>query len=338
MSQLLLPSAQVPAWAWRQLLLSGRVHHFEAGQSIYEEDSPARALWLIRSGTAELYKSFFGEHHRLTYVSRGAALGEANLFEHVPRSHSARAVTRVRAYELAPGPALEFLKTYPQLALGLMRIFAARSGQVEQSLVEQLSQRNLELQMQNTRLEHRVRRRVKDLEQTNQSLSQLAWTDSLTGAHNRRSMEKVLEAACDGSEGFAVAMFDVDHFKHYNDTHGHPEGDRALQTLVRLLARRLRSNDVLARYGGEEFLLVLRDIDGPTSLNVCERLRQAITDYAFPYEEQQPLGDFTVSMGLAVFPLEGQSPEQLLKLADDRLYEAKHRGRNQLVGGDYASL
>ncbi|MFN8609884.1 MAG: diguanylate cyclase [Vulcanimicrobiota bacterium] len=328
----------IPRRAWREILGNIRVHQFVAGDLLFEQDSLAESLWLIRRGTVELFKSFFGEKHRLLYVSHGAVLGETELFGGERRFAHARAATDVIAYELSSRLAREYLVRFPAATLSLLQASAHRSRDIADSLVEQLVQRNLELQMHQARLDPQIRRRVKDLEQTNEHLQQLAWVDALTGCHNRRSLEKVLQMACESGDPFAVAMFDVDHFKHYNDTNGHPEGDRALQTLARLLQRRLRVNDVLARYGGEEFCLILRDVGPEVAPVVLERLRRAITEFPFPFEEKQPLGDFTVSMGLAMFPGDGSSPERLIKAADERLYEAKRQGRNRLIGGASARL
>lgn len=323
----------IPSRAWRHLLGKTRVHRFLPGEILFEQEVPAESLWMVRRGTVEIYKAFFGEKHRLLYVSRGAVLGETELFLKGGRSATARAATEVVAYELPAPVAREFLVRFPAAALSLLQATTHRSRDVSEGLVEQLVQKNLELQMHHARLDPQIRRRVKDLEQTNEHLQQLAWVDALTGCHNRRSLEKVLQMACESDEPFAVAMFDVDHFKHYNDTNGHPEGDRALQTLARLLQRRLRANDVLARYGGEEFCLILRDVGPEVAPVVLERLRSNITEYAFPFEEKQPLGNFTVSMGLAMYPADGHSPETLIKAADERLYEAKRQGRNRLIGG-----
>ena len=328
----------IPRRAWREILSNIRIHRFSTGEMLFEQEAAAESLWLLRRGTVELYKSFFGEKHRLIYLSRGAVLGEVELFGRAPRFANARAATDVVAYELPARLAREYLVRFPAAALSLLQATTHRSRDISEALVEQLVQRNLELQMHQARLDPQIRRRVKDLEQTNEHLQQLAWVDALTGCHNRRSLEKVLHMACESEEPFAVAMFDVDHFKHYNDTNGHPEGDRALQTLARLLQRRLRANDVLARYGGEEFCLILRDVGPEVAPVVLERLRTAITEYAFPFEDKQPLGNFTVSMGLAMYPRDGDTPETLIKFADERLYEAKRQGRNRLVGGTGARV
>lgn len=328
----------VPISVWRSLLSQATPHHFKSGATLFEQESIGHSLWFVRSGTVELSRTFFGERHRLVYVSKGGLFGEMGLFGETLRGNSARAVTDVRAYEVGGSVARSFLLQYPSLALTLFHMVGSRAHDVEESLIEQLVQRNLQLQMHQARLEPQMRRRVKDLERTNEHLSQLAWQDPLTGCSNRRALEKVLELATHGQEPFALALFDVDHFKHYNDTHGHPEGDRALQSLVRLLQRRLRANDVLARYGGEEFCLILREVTGKVAAVVCERLRNAITEFVFPFEEQQPLGDFTVSMGLAVFPADSRDPQRLVKVADERLYEAKRQGRNRLISGPHASL
>jgi diguanylate cyclase (GGDEF)-like protein len=324
---------RLEAQTLRWLLGSSQQHRLEPGDVLFEEGEPGDRIWLLRSGTVELYKRFFGERHRLTYLSRGALVGEATLFDDSERSATAQAVTPCRAYSLHNDTARAFLADHPELGLAILQHVLLRGRTIEQGLLEQLVQRNLELQLHTTRLESKARRRVKDLEQSNQDLHRLAWMDPLTGCHNRRALESVVTQACKEHLPMTLAMIDVDHFKSYNDQNGHQAGDKALQTLVGLLQRRLRSDDTLARYGGEEFSLLLRHLSPDEAINVCNRLRATVAEFHFPHEEKQPNGDFTISMGLAHYPTDGDSTELLLKIADERLYQAKRGGRNRLVGG-----
>lgn len=328
----------VPLHELRALLEGGSERQAEAGELVFQEGSPPDGVWLVRQGTVELVKSFFGETHRLLYVSRGALVGEGALFGETARPVTARCVTRCRLRRLPAEHTVAFHARHPGASLALLRQLSGRSRQVEQILLEQLVQRNLELQLHTTRLETRARRRVRDLEESNRELGQLAWRDPLTGCNNRRAMEAILAQACREGSPMTFAMLDVDNFKFYNDNNGHPAGDVALQTLVKLLDDQLRNDDMLARYGGEEFCMLLRDVEPAAALHVCRRLAQRVADHGFPFEERQPLGNFTVSMGLAHFPNDASEPDSLIQVADGRLYEAKRAGRNRVVGGADAGL
>jgi diguanylate cyclase (GGDEF)-like protein len=329
----------LPRRAWRELLRQTTPRSYSQGQAIFTEGEEASTVLWLRQGRVELFKSFFGERHRLTLLSRGSLLGESELFEEEgARSLSALADSDCLLYELPNGRAREFLLRFPQMGLAMLAHFTRRDREIEQNLLEQLVHRHLELQLHSTRLESKARRRLRDLEQSNEDLHRLAWLDPLTGAHNRRGLESVLGQACRENLPLTVAMMDVDNFKHYNDRNGHPAGDKALQTLVRLIGRRLRSDDTLARYGGEEFCLVLRHLQPEEAVSVCERLRRAVAEFAFPHEKNQPLGDFTISLGLAHYGPDGREPGELIACADARLYQAKNQGRNRLVAGEHASV
>lgn len=149
----------------------------------------------------------------------------------------------------------------------------------------------------------------------------LARTDQLTGVPNRRAFDELLPTALAESSPagpVCVALLDLDHFKAYNDTQGHPAGDRFLQDATSAWSRQLRGTDVLARYGGEEFAVVLGACDLASAVVVLEKLRQATPD------EQ------TVSIGIAQWDRQ-ESRQALIQRVDEALYEAKNTGRNRLV-------
>ena len=162
-----------------------------------------------------------------------------------------------------------------------------------------------------------------------------AETDQLTGLANRRRLQEFLDALVtvypEQQRSFSLILLDVDHFKFYNDTHGHPAGDAVLASLASLLAAGLRRGDLAARYGGEEFLVVLPDCDKDSALDLAEKLRRAIECAALPHKEQQPGGNLTATFGVASFPVDAQEPDGLVKKADERLYRGKHLGRNVVV-------
>lgn len=127
-------------------------------------------------------------------------------------------------------------------------------------------------------------------------------------------------------------MIDVDYFKNFNDTHGHPAGDQVLKTIATLLKERLRSTDIICRYGGEEFAVILIDTRKNLGLQIAEEIRWIVENHHFEGEETQPNGKVTISIGVAGVPEDGTDPDQIIEKADNALYRAKQSGRNKVVG------
>jgi len=155
-------------------------------------------------------------------------------------------------------------------------------------------------------------------------------TDGLTSLANRRRLDRDLPRALSaGKLAVGLIMIDVDHFKTFNDTHGHPAGDAALCALADVLRANVREGDVVYRYGGEEFCVLVPNTDLAEATEVAERLRAAVAATDFVGGEQQPGGRVTISLGLAM--ANQPDPEQLAGEADAALYQAKRAGRNRLV-------
>jgi len=178
----------------------------------------------------------------------------------------------------------------------------------------------------------RLRTRQLELTRANQQLAVMATTDELTKLANRRYILQTLTNECERSQRysrpFSVAMIDVDHFKQVNDTHGHDVGDEVLRTLAGVLVQVFRNVDCVGRLGGEEFAVCLPETDLDGARRACERLQDEIT--AAPARAGGETVSITVSVGLAGFDGKTQSPESLLKRADELLYEAKRNGRNRI--------
>jgi diguanylate cyclase (GGDEF)-like protein/PAS domain S-box-containing protein len=171
---------------------------------------------------------------------------------------------------------------------------------------------------------------------THAELERLVTRDGLTGLVNRRHFDHLLHkewARLRREQGtLSLVMVDVDHFKAYNDLYGHVAGDLCLQRAASVFTDSvLRPSDVVARYGGEEFALVLPDTDMAGAETVAQRIQQGMQELNIAHQEGEG-GRVTVSMGLAtVNPSAGATPAQLLVMADDALYRAKHAGRNRFV-------
>jgi two-component system, cell cycle response regulator len=161
----------------------------------------------------------------------------------------------------------------------------------------------------------------------------LASTDGLTGVYNQRTFQERLSqeiARADRySRPLSVLMVDVDHFKIYNDTYGHPQGDIVLQDLARLLQEMSRTSDTVARCGGEEFAIILPETDSAGAQKIAQRLCEQVERHPFPGQELIPGGTLTISVGVATYASAG-SKGALLQAADTALYTAKREGRNRV--------
>lgn len=164
-------------------------------------------------------------------------------------------------------------------------------------------------------------------------LRKAALTDHLTGLPNRRAFEALVHRALGGEaeadRKSALAVFDVDHFKHVNDTHGHDVGDAVLQHVAQVLSRAIRDTDHVARLGGEEFVALIHASSPASASDIAERARQAVEDT--PYVLNGKPIPVTISAGLVEVKGDEPSLTRLFKQADTALYEAKDAGRNRVI-------
>ncbi|HSE12330.1 MAG TPA: diguanylate cyclase [Rudaea sp.] len=158
--------------------------------------------------------------------------------------------------------------------------------------------------------------------------------DPLTGLFNRRylevSLERELLRAARRSSALAVLMLDIDHFKRFNDSHGHEAGDALLAQFAEVLKRSSRGEDIACRYGGEEFTVLLLDSDAAATAQRAEQIRASVAEISAVHRNQQ-LPHVTVSIGWSVFPRDGRASEDLMRRADAALYQAKKAGRDRVV-------
>ena len=178
-----------------------------------------------------------------------------------------------------------------------------------------------------------LRKEKDDLTRSADRLRRLSETDGLTSLFNKRYMMERLGVLVDEShltgQPLTLAMMDVDDFKIYNDTYGHPAGDEVLRALAKLVKASARGGDCACRYGGEEFSLILPGASGPNAVEVAERIRRAFFDVSFTPNPGQKIR-VTVSLGLAEL-LPGESMADLIRRADKALYRAKKLGKNRTV-------
>ena len=185
-------------------------------------------------------------------------------------------------------------------------------------------------------LELQMGRYQGELEAANAKLRALSTTDGLTGVRNRAAFNDRLSEEFDrarrSARPLSLLLLDVDHFKSFNDTFGHPAGDGVLQEAVRLVVAAVRGTDVVARYGGEEFAVVLPDTDFSGAMVLADRVRRAVADGDWV------LRSVTVSVGVATLSADTAAAAALVREADVALYESKRNGRNRASHGSGSVL
>lgn len=210
--------------------------------------------------------------------------------------------------------------------LALLNALALRQRRLQQC-AQRLQEAQAELVALNRELERRVSQRTSELER-------LATTDGLTDTHNRRFLmaRAEIEIALALRNGHAVSlvMFDIDHFKHVNDSHGHNVGDRVLVALCQAVKQDMRLGDTFARIGGEEFVMLLPHTDAEQASQVAERLRLMLEALEIKAGRALLL-HITASFGVASLSPRNDTVEALYTAADAALYQAKAAGRNCVV-------
>lgn len=183
-------------------------------------------------------------------------------------------------------------------------------------------------------VEHRELRR-KALER--EFYRELSYVDSLTGVRNRRYFDEALaseiQKALRHGTSLVMLMIDIDDFKLYNDLNGHQQGDEALKKMGQLFMSACRGYDIVTRYGGEEFAILFPGATEQNAMELSRRILSGVRRAEFDGADQLPLGALTVSVGVACFPRDARTAEDLIRCADEALYDAKRAGKNtvQLV-------
>jgi diguanylate cyclase (GGDEF)-like protein len=282
----------------------GRERVLDPGATLWQEGDPGDHVVLLLEGRLEVsHQTPDGEEIVLRHLYPGAVAGEMAALDGQARSATVRARTASKVLLIAASRFREFLRERPDV--------------LEQLFWLQL-ERVRSLTWRVTRTHHR------------------AITDPLTGLYNygffRERLAMELERAQLTGDPVALAMFDIDHFKGYNDTHGHQEGNKVLVKVAEMLRKTGRRGDVVARYGGEEFVTLLYGATASDAWRLAETFRGAVAAHGFGGEGGRPLEHITVSGGVATFPVDAQDDLALIKTADVRLYQAKESGRNRTVG------
>ncbi len=274
-----------------------------AGESLWREGDPADSVVLLADGFLDIFREGApgaGDSSQvlLRTVGPGSLVGDIACLDGLARSASVSARTGCLMVRIPAATFRDLVDAHPDLLQGLLRQQTARV-------------RNL------SRLVSRHR--------------QHAITDALTGLYNfgffQERLELEVSRARETGDPIALALFDLDRFKQYNDTHGHPEGNRVLVRLAALLRACGRRGDVVCRYGGEEFVFLLYGAGREDALALAEGVRRRVEEVFASEGFPSPV---TVSGGVALFPDDARDPDALVSAADTRLYAAKRMGRNRI--------
>lgn len=291
----------VAANCLQQLLKDFRACELEAGEILLSPFNRNHFLYMVLHGQLKVYLGSL-DNQPVTTLNPGDCAGEISFIDNDHPS----------AYVVAAEPTT-VLRLHREALISLFQ----HSPQVMQNLLGVLCEK--------VRQGNRI---ILDTEQN-------ANIDTLTGLFNRRWLEHIYEresTRCAFNEHpLCLLMLDVDHFKDYNDEHGHLAGDYALCLVAHTLRSQLRPKDSMARYGGEEFVILLPEIGVDEARRIGNRLRQSLEQVKTFYSPMGVLPGVTVSLGLAQMDYQENLPNLILR-ADSALYQAKQEGRNRLVG------
>jgi len=174
-----------------------------------------------------------------------------------------------------------------------------------------------------------------ELELRYKTEKELANSDYLTELGNHRFFQQCLNAHMEFAQkenrSLGLIIFDIDNFKNYNDSHGHQAGDLLLKDMAGVIKKNIREGDVACRYGGEEFVIIMPGASSKVIRERGEKIRLAIEHTSFPGGHVQPGGKITVSGGCASYPEEADSMTDLIKVADEKLYQVKGKAKNEVA-------
>jgi diguanylate cyclase (GGDEF)-like protein len=278
------------------LEISGSQRELGAGEILFQQDDAADSLYWIESGVLGILQGDLETPRLLGFRYHGQVVGEIALLEDIPRTATVAAILPARLKYLSKEKFQAFLQIIPGMGIEIMRLLSARL------------------------------REIQPAEYGN------GLYDPLTGALSRQVFDARLQEEIKRAQlyrySFLLAFLDLDNFKQINDTHGHARGDDVLVTFTQRILSELRTTDLFFRYGGDEFVLILPGMDHRRGQVLIEHLLKE--SRSVPVSGDPPI-QVSFSAGIACYPEDGDTPRDLLKVADDRLYQAKRDG-----GGTYS--
>ncbi|ABK43898.1 cyclic nucleotide-binding protein [Magnetococcus marinus MC-1] len=287
------------------------VYTMQHDDIIISPDYPNDALYVLLEGQARVHLGGI-QTEPLLILETGSCVGELSIIDQGRASAYVLAEGATKLLSIDESRVWSLIHSSHTLACNLLNILSKRMRNNNRVIIEG-SERQRKLET-------------------------FAKVDPLTGIYNRRwfdeSMQRQMRRVEHSQNPLSLIMLDVDHFKRYNDTHGHQGGDEALIALAHTISLHLRPGDIAARYGGEEFAVVLPDTDAVSGRMIAERLRTAVEALEIKDDEGNSLSGITISLGVAQTSGTVDSVSELIATADAALYQAKNQGRNRVVVGD----
>jgi diguanylate cyclase (GGDEF)-like protein len=267
----------------------------QAGEILFRENEPATNMYWIESGVLAIMQGDLDNPRLLGFRNPGQIVGEIALLENIPRTASVAAIAPTRLKSLSQDKFEAFLALIPGFGIELMRLLSSRLREIQPAEYS------------------------------------AGLYDHLTGALSRRAFDERLQEEVKRAQlyrySFSLVFLDLDHFKEINDTYGHKRGDEVLITFVQRIMANLRTSDLLFRYGGDEFVAILQGTDRMRGQAMTQRMLDDTVGIAIPGD---PPLNISFSAGIANFPSDGETQEDLLKVADMRVYQAKEDGRGRI--------
>jgi diguanylate cyclase (GGDEF)-like protein len=289
------------------LLEACPVWDLSPGDVLLRQGEKNRRMFMILGGRMSVHLDS-ETSEPVAFLGAGETVGELSVLDERPASAFVRAVDRTRLLEVDEFRFWDLVSASHEFSMNLLMLMAHRLRSNNTAVSE------------NMRLQREYR--------------QSAMIDGLTALYNRRWLEEALPRyvnrfARDGKP-LSLLVIDVDHFKHFNDTHGHPAGDAVLVAVALCLRHNVRPGDFVARYGGEEFVVILANADEWIAMTVAERLLEAVRRENVRTKDGVDLPTVTISIGAARLA-DGQQADGVVAAADAALYESKRAGRNRVT-------
>ena len=282
-----------------------------AGETLFREGDSGDELFVVVKGQIGISLIMNdGKELQISCVGPGGFFGEMSLIEHAPRSATCKALEATTLFSLHANNFNTIIKSKPGIAARIMLKMLAITTERLMSTSSFLSQ----------------------MVQWGESARQRAVTDEATGLFNRRflddSINGIFERSVLEKKPLSIAMMDLDHFGELNKTYGISFGDRAISEMVDILKTMFGKDDILVRYGGDEFTVILPSSDALKTLEICINVCKVVHALKFPEHHNLSI---SLSIGIASFPDNAASIDELFKAADRALYRAKELGRNRAV-------
>jgi diguanylate cyclase (GGDEF)-like protein len=310
---------------------------YAEGEVVFREGEASDAVYLIESGSVAVIKAERADKSViLAKLVAPEIVGELGVLCDMPRNATAQAMEDSWLEVIPKQDFKSWLSRDADEAWRVMRTLALRLRDADAVIAKQQAAPVEVTDTDLRKLNEKLTRNLAQIQKQHLQLENQVIRDALTGLYNRRYLDERLERDLIRAKryGFPIslAMIDLDHFKHVNDTYGHRAGDEVLKALGALLQSTSREGDIPCRYGGEEFVVVLPRMPLGTAMKRAEHWREAFEGQRARYGDVE-IGT-TMSIGLATFPDHAATADSLIDSADRALYRAKSAGRNRLMVAD----